>query len=571
MSLPRSTTTEIETRLRGEVRRRLVERYRQIDGQTLRRLAEAGLTWLRTNQAGVNALNVYPVPDNDTGTNMVLTLQNALQEAADGRQHSVGKVAQKLAYGALMGARGNSGVILSNLFGGFARSLAERDVVDAAGLAEAFSAARDTAYRAVGKPVEGTILTVAHDVAETAARTVRDPEASTLDLLEQVVEAADRAVERTPELLDVLKKAGVVDAGGKGLFFLLEGALRSIFSLPLDKPLISIQPLSALALERAQESIEPGQDWEVVADLRPNPQFALPSLNDSLSGLGTSIQIGEGEGIYRVHIHVPEGTQYRAIDYLRTQGTVTHVRLENLMIQLANPAARPQAPAHRPAPLEQGQIAVIAVAPGSGLARVFASLGAHAIIEGGQSMNPSTQEILDSFANLPTDHVVILPNNKNILLTAEQAVDLTVKRVAVVPSRSVPQGLAAILAHKPDGEFEATVKAMTEALAAVRTAELTYATRTVEIEGVAVRQGQVIGLVDGRLVTAADGLEDAALETLAAAGADQAELLTMYFGADLAPRQANEIADRVRLRWPAAAVELLEGGQPHFPLLISVE
>ena len=571
MSLPRSVTPEIETRLRGELRRRLVERYREIDGQTLRRLTEAGLTWLRTNQAGVNALNVYPVPDNDTGTNMVLTLQNALQEAADERQHSVGKVAHKLAYGALMGARGNSGVILSNLFGGFARSMVERDVVDAAGLAAAFSAARDTAYRAVGKPVEGTILTVAHDVAEAAAEAVRDPDASTLDVLEQVVEAADRSVERTPELLDVLKKAGVVDAGGKGLFFLLEGALRSIFGLPLDKPLISIQPLSALALERAQESIEPGQDWEVVADLRPNSLFALPSMNDGLSGLGTSIQIGEGDGIYRVHIHVPEGTQYRTVDYLRTQGTVTHVRLENLLIQLADRSAAGETPAHRPAPLEQGQIAVVAVAPGAGLARVFASLGANAILEGGQSMNPSTQEILESFENLPTDQVVILPNNKNILLTAQQAVDLTVKRVAVVPSCSVPQGLAAMLVHRPEAEFEATVKAMTEALTAVRTAELTYATRTVEIEGVSVLQGQVIGLVDGRLVTAADALEDATMEALAAADSDRAELITMYFGADLAPRRANEIADRVRARWPGAAVELLEGGQPHFPLLISVE
>lgn len=568
---PRSTASDIETRMRGELRRRLVERYREIDGQTLRRLADAGLTWLRTNQAGVNALNVYPVPDNDTGTNMVLTLQTALQEAADERQHSVGKVAQKLAYGALMGARGNSGVILSNLFGGFARSLADRDVVDAGGLAEAFAAARDTAYRAVGKPVEGTILTVAHDVAEAAAQAVRQPEASTLDVLEQAVEAADRAVERTPELLDVLKKAGVVDAGGKGLFFVLEGALRSIFGLPLDRPLISIQPLSTLALERAQESIEPGQDWEVVADLRPGDQFTLPVMNEALSGLGTSIQIGEGDGIYRVHIHVPEGAEYRTIDYLRTQGTVTHVRMENLMIQMAAGSAGTTASAHRPATLEAGQIAVVVVAPGAGLARVFASLGAHAILEGGQSMNPSTQEILDSFENLPTDQVVILPNNKNILLTAQQAADLTVKRVAVIPCRSVPQGLAAMLVYRPEAEFEPTVEAMTEALTAVRTAELTHATRTVEIDGVSVRQGQVIGLVDGRLVTAADELQEAALDTLAAAGADRSELITMYFGADLASRHANEIADRVRARWPGAAVELLEGGQPHFPLLISVE
>jgi dihydroxyacetone kinase-like predicted kinase len=238
---------------------------------------------------------------------------------------------------------------------------------------------------------------------------------------------------------------------------------------------------------------------------------------------------------------------------------------------MADPAARGEAPPHRPAPLEPGQIAVVAVAPGPGLSRVFASLGAHALLEGGQSMNPSTQEILSSFESLPTDQVILLPNNKNILLAAQQVTDLTVKQVAVVPSRSVPQGLAAILAYRPNGELAPTVEAMTQAMANVRSAEMTTATRTLEIDGISVREGQVIGLLDGKIVAASDDLVEATLETLDRGHALEAEIITLYYGEELSARQANEVADRVRARWAGTAVELIDGGQPHFPLLISVE
>ncbi|MEX0788736.1 MAG: DAK2 domain-containing protein, partial [Anaerolineales bacterium] len=323
MTSPDSATGNVETRLRGEIRRRLVERYREIDGQALHRLAEGGLMWLRANQAGVNALNVYPVPDNDTGTNMVLTMESALSEASSSRQRSVGHVAQRLAYGALMGARGNSGVILSNLFGGFSKALVDLERAGAADFARAFGAARDTAYRSVPKPVEGTILTVAKDIAMAAETAVGERTLSTFELLEVLVEAADQSVQRTPELLDILRQAKVVDAGGKGLFFLLEGALRTIYGLPLDQPVISIQPLSELDRKRAQEMIEPGQDWEVVADLVPGEGFSLPTLHGELAERGTSIQIGEGEGLYRIHIHVPVGSVYAMVDYLGSLGSVT--------------------------------------------------------------------------------------------------------------------------------------------------------------------------------------------------------------------------------------------------------
>jgi DAK2 domain fusion protein YloV len=555
----------------SEARRRLGERYREIDGPMLRRLTEGGLQWLRTNQQTVNALNVFPVPDGDTGTNMVLTMQSAWVEIAEMGERSIGKLCHALAHGALMGARGNSGVILSQLWRGFARTLDNLATMDAALMVQAMAEARDTAYKGVVRPVEGTILTVSKDAAEAAALQLERGADSALDVLEAVVRAAAESVERTPELLPVLKEAGVVDSGGKGLFFLLEGMLRTAHGLPLDQPLATVQPLSALTLESAGESVEPGQDWEVVVDFRPSAPIDIRSFYQFLEGIGTSIQVGEGDGIYRLHIHVPDDTQYRPIDYVRGLGTVTNVHIENLMAQMAEKTAREGVRGVRLAAVEPGQIAAVAVAPAIGLARVFASLGVAGIVEGGQTMNPSTEEILKAFESLPTDKIVVLPNNKNILMTAQQTVGLTAKKVAVVPTRSVPQGIAAMLALAPDGDFEATVQAMTEAVHSVRSGEITVATRSVEIDGVAVREGQAIGLLDGKLCCSGETVERVTLDLLAKAVAEGSELITLYSGSELPPARANRLVDQIREAHPSLEVELVEGGQPHYQLIVSVE
>ncbi|MEW6568292.1 MAG: DAK2 domain-containing protein [Chloroflexota bacterium] len=556
---------------RTELRRRLAERYRTVDGPMLRRLTEGSLTWLRTNQQTINALNVFPVPDGDTGTNMVLTMQSAWAEIAELGERSIGKLCHALAHGALMGARGNSGVILSQLWRGFARTLDNQAVMDAPTMARALAEARDTAYRGVVRPVEGTILTVSMDIAHAAEQAIQDGAGSALDVLERIVEEAGASVERTPELLAVLKEAGVVDAGGKGLFYLLEGMLRTAYGLPLDQPLATVQPLSALALESAGESVEPGQDWEVVVDFRPKGPLDVQTFYRRLEELGTSIQVGEGDGMYRMHIHVPDNTQYEPIEYVKSLGTITNVHLENLMAQMAEQAGQQDLRNLRLTPVEPGQIAAVAVAPAAGIARVFASLGVAAIVEGGQTMNPSTEEVLKAFENLPTDKIVILPNNKNIVLTANQTIGLTTKRVAVIPSKSVPQGIAAMLALAPDGNYESTVEAMTAALKTVRTGEVTTATRSVEIDGVSVRQGQVIGLLDGCLAASGDELQTVVLDLLERAGAAQAELVTFYYGADLPVKTANQLADVVRDRHASLEVELVEGGQPHYQLILSVE
>ncbi len=548
-----------------------VEKLRKqpIDGLSLKRLTEAGLAWLRTNQQIVNSLNVFPVPDGDTGTNMVLTMQSAWNEIKNMGTRHIGEMAAAVSQGALMGARGNSGVILSQLWRGFSRTLHENDILDGPTLAKGFAEARDTAYKGVVRPVEGTILTVAKDVAaalENALASTQDA----FELLEIAVKAADESVERTPDLLPVLKQAGVVDSGGKGLFFILEGMLRHVYGESLDTPTTSVQPLSSMQLQNAMEDVEEGQDYEVVVDFFPQGDLDLKKFYGRLEEMGTSIQVGEGEGMYRMHIHVPTEKRYEPIDYIMGLGTISKVAMENLIAQMDS-LQKGNTAQIKFTSVEPGQIAVIAVSPGAGLSRIFASLGVATVVEGGQTMNPSTQDILSAFEHLPTDKIIILPNNKNIILAANQAREVTVKQVQVVPSRSIPQGLAAMLSLHPDGDLQSVAEKMTKAISSVETGEITIATRSVEIDGVQVKQGQVIALLDGKLVASAKSVEQAVLELLKKAGADQHELITLYHGLDLPHAEANRIADAVRGAYPALEVEVQDGGQPHYQFIISVE
>jgi DAK2 domain fusion protein YloV len=543
-------------------------RNRPYDGQALKRLVEAGLMWLKTNQQTVNALNVFPVPDGDTGTNMALTMTSAWNEIKDSGERHAGRMAAMVAKGALMGARGNSGVILSQLWRGFARGLQDHEVIDGPGLARAFADARDTAYKGVVKPVEGTILTVAKDTATAAEQALHESQ-DPIDILVKCVSAANQSVNHTPELLPVLKQAGVVDSGGKGLFYVLEGSLRHIYGEPLDSPLATVQPLSALKFDNALEAVEEGQDYEVVVDFFPNSQFELRKFYDRLEQMGTSIQVGEGEGMYRMHIHVPLDKRYEPVDYIMSIGTITKVAMENLVAQMDDLHGRgTRLELAKPQP---NQIGVVVVSPGPGLSRIFASLGVAAIVEGGQTMNPSTQEILGAFENLPTDNVIILPNNKNIVMAANQAKDVTVKNVAVVPSKSVPQGLAAMLALDPNGDLHAVADKMTKALSTVQTGEITVATRSVEIDGVNVKQGEVIALLDGKLVASVGSVEQAVLDLLGKADAGSHELVTLIYGEESTQNDANRIADAVRNAYPNLEIELQNGGQPHYQFIISIE
>ncbi|MBK5108514.1 MAG: DAK2 domain-containing protein [Anaerolineales bacterium] len=545
-------------------------RMAPIDGQALKSLIVAGLTWLRTNQEIVNALNVYPVPDGDTGINMVLTMQAAYNEIAESPEHNFGKMIHMVAHGALMGARGNSGVILSQIWRGLARGCDDIEVLDGPALAHAFCEARDTAYKGVVRPVEGTILTVAKDIAVVADASLAETE-DPIEILERVVQEADESVQRTPDLLDVLKKAGVVDAGGKGLYFILEGMLRYINGQSLDTPTASVQALSKMALGDTLETIEEGQDYEVVVDFRPHEPLNLQEFYSNLEDIGTSIQVGEGEGLYRMHIHVETEKRYEPIDYTMSIGTITKVHIENLMAQMEEIKRQAgKVPLNIP-PIDPGQIAVIAVSPGKGISQVFASLGVAGIVEGGQTMNPSTEDLLNAFEDLPTDKVVLLPNNKNIIMAANNAAELTVKQVAVIPSRTIPQGLAAMFRLAPHGDLDAVAKEMNAALEDVDTAEITTAIRSVEIDGVYCMEGETIALFNGKLLASAASLEEACTSLLEKLELDDYELITLFYGEDVTNHAANKIADEIRTAHPMLEVEIQDGGQPHYQFIISFE
>jgi DAK2 domain fusion protein YloV len=546
--------------------RRLAQRYRYIDARLLIRLMEAGLTWLRTNQDTVNQLNVYPVPDGDTGTNMTLTMQSAMDELQEINSRSIGGALQALAQGALMGARGNSGVILSQLWRGFARALEEIEEMDAQAFVAGLAEARDTAYRGVGKPVEGTILTVSKDIASAAEQALGNGADSNLDVLSTVVEAADASVENTPNLLDVLAKAGVVDAGGKGLFFILEGMLRAAQGLALDQPLVTID----VDLERilsVEDEIEEGQDWEVVVDLRPNSDFDMQHFTTGLAEMGVSLQLAEGDAVVRMHIHVPDTTEYEPIEYSKRFGTITNVHIENLMDQLDARAA-PQLELRE---IEPGQIAVVAVASGAGWSQVFASIGAAAVVGGGQTMNPSTEQILESVDTLATDKVVVLPNNKNIILAAEQAAKLSDKEVVVLPTRSMPQGITALFNYDPEDELRAVAERMEAALGEVRTGELVAAIRDATFDDIDVKEGQMMALLDDKLVATGTDLQEATVALLQQAGASEAELITVYRGSLSSTEEAAAILELLEEEFPDQEIELVEGGQPHCNLILSVE
>ncbi|HSM23626.1 MAG TPA: DAK2 domain-containing protein [Anaerolineaceae bacterium] len=546
-----------------------LKKYTTIDGQLFKLFIEASLNWLRTNQQIVNSLNVFPVPDGDTGTNMVLTLQAAYNEIQNSGDIKISKIAHSIAQGALMGARGNSGVILSQLWRGFSRALDNKDSMNVSDFSKALIEAKNTAYKGVVRPVEGTILTVAKDVSIASEEIIGKTE-DIETFLDHIVKAADVSVQNTPELLPILKQAGVVDSGGKGLYFILEGFLKFLRGESLETATTKLVQPIALMNGGEMEEIEPGQDYEVIIDFRPENPLNLDVFYADLTEMGTSIQVGEGDGIYRMHIHVPTENRYLPIDYTMNLGTITKVYIENLIDQMEQIDADKQKNLNLIS-LEPGQIAVVAVSPGFGLSQIFASLGAAAIVQGGQTMNPSTEEILHSFENLPTDKVIILPNNKNIFLAAQSAKEATVKHVEVLPCKTIPQGLSAMLRLDPDGDLEDIIDEMRESIHEVDTGEITVATRSVEINGVDVKEGEVIAIFNSELISSSSSIEKACFEILNRVDSEERERLTLFYGSDITRQDVNQIVDHIREKYPQFEIEIHEGGQPHYQFIISIE
>ncbi len=544
------------------------------DGEALKRLAAAGRNWLDRHHATVNQLNVFPVPDGDTGTNMLMTMRNAVKEAErDGSNHA-GQVAALIAHGAMMGSRGNSGTILSQLWQGFAHVLKEQETLSADLLVRGLREAAETAYRGVVQPVEGTILTVAREAAKEAEAAYPETQ-DMIAILERVVARAKDALARTPEMLPILKKAGVVDSGGSGLVYILEGIL-----LYLQGEEITVEhELAAEAVEDLAAALAPEDEMGYGYDV----QFILQGENldvnvvrSAIDQMGWSTLVVGDERAIKVHVHVHDPGI--PISYAVSLGAISDVVVENMQEQFheyvrERAAEQSESEPEIAAPeLNTDSIAVVSVASGQGLARVFRQLGTAQLIDGGQTNNPSTQEILDAIQRTPTHKVIVLPNNKNIILAAEQAARLaTDQEVIVIPTRTMPQGIGAMLPYDTNGDFEAVAEAMRQAKDEITTGEVTTATRSVELNGVSVQEGQIIGLVDGALAVAGNNIGQVLKDLIAQMCADDCELITLYYGENVQEGEALALMEELSALYPEPEFELVYGGQAHYHYIVSAE
>ncbi len=550
--------------------------WKTCDGQQLKAMVQAGLAWLNQHIPLINALNVFPVPDGDTGTNMYLTLEAAWQEIAGRPERSVAPITEALAHGALMGARGNSGVILSQIFRGMAQALHDAELLDTNLLARALQQASATAYKAVIRPVEGTILTVARRAAE-ASVLAAETAGNLREMMALVVEAARKAVEETPSLLPVLAEAGVVDAGGQGLYVILEGMLRYLRGESVEAVL---EPEEEVILHHP-EGPEEGYGYDVQFILT-GENLDVDRIRADIDAMGVSTLVVGDSRTVKVHVHTPEpGTP---LNYAARLGSLSKVIVENMQEQYeefrgaGRAAVPPPTPVpfqsvapQPPAPALVSDIGIVAVVPGEGLAKVFKSLGTSAIVPGGQTMNPSTEELLSAVESLAQKKVIILPNNKNVVLTAQQAKSLSDRDIRVVPSTNIPQGISALLAFNYQSDLDTNVELMTEALGNIQAAEVTRAVRSVKINGLQVEEGQYIGLLNGDLVSAGETLTDVVLDLLEKMGAEELEIITLYYGEGVSAEDARALADLIAERYPDQEIEVVEGDQPHYPYIISGE
>ena len=543
-----------------------------VDAREFRELVLAGAGFLESHADAINALNVFPVPDGDTGVNMTLTLRAAASaELPDADSATVGTMSSALARGALLGARGNSGVIFSQFMKGLAGGLADCGHADGAAFSAAFRSAAEAGYQAVGNPVEGTMLSVMRAAADAVHPLEGEPSAA--EVLRAAYEAAEVALAYTPEQLPVLKQAGVVDAGGQGVVAFLAGMVNFVSDEPIvlriTAPAGGLESAAANVshefLEHTEEELYGYCTQFVVQGEGLDPD----AVRERVMALAASTVVVGDDRVVRVHAHAEDpgpllsmGAAMGALDQINIQNMdLQHQEFMTLHGYGDDDGELAEAPA----------IAVIPVAPGDGIARVFRSLGAAASVSGGQTMNPSAADIIAAVQKTNAAFTIVLPNNKNIVLAAEQAAELADSSIAVVPSRSVPQGVAAMLAFNPDLTGEENAEAMRRALSDVRSGEITTAVRSTTIDGVDVQEGQAIALLDGTLAAAAATPNDALAALLDAAGLDGESLVTLFYGAGLSEETAQEAADAIGARFAGAEVEVHEGGQPHYHYLVSIE
>lgn len=537
-----------------------------VDGETLEKMIAAATAWLERGVADINAINVFPVPDGDTGTNMVLTMKSALEEVKRNSSRDASFVAKSLAHGALMGARGNSGVILAQFWRGMAKALEGKTRFTAKDFARSLTKALKAAYAGIINPVEGTILTVLRDASKAAEKVARETD-DLIAVLEAAVKSAEDSVARTPTLLPVLREAGVVDAGGQGLYVLLDGALQFLkgesHKLQYRTPhLVVAQEELVPKAAQMPTQLEAPQGY-CVNFVIEGQNLNLNKIEKSLRKKGQSLMVGGDSSAIRVHIHAFDPGEI--LSYAAKVGELHQIVITNMADQYQQFI---QMQSKR---MPAADVALVTVASGDGFFRVFASLGNVIVVPGGQTMNPSVRELIQAIESAPPNNVILLPNNKNIISVASQVQSLSSKKVKILPTRTIPQGIAACLAFNYAMNLEENVQLMEKAIDKVKTIGITKAVRRARINDLEIRKGQFIALLDDEnLIAAANSIGDVILEAMDKAGIAKLEIVTIYH-ADLNDvSEAQKIARQIRDRY-RSEVEVVYGGQPHYNYIISLE
>lgn len=537
-----------------------------IDGELLKKIFMGAAASLEKNKQAINDLNVFPVPDGDTGTNMSLTVQSAVKQVKNLNSNSIEDIAKAMSNGTLMGARGNSGVILSQLFRGFSNGLKNRDVLDTKTIANAFKLGSETAYKAVMKPIEGTILTVARECAEKALEVCKY-ESDIVVFLEKVIKHGEIVLKKTPEMLDVLKKAGVVDAGGKGLLVIFIGALE-VLNGGHDHLFDDIDDIGTqvtIVSDNNVDNITYGYCTEFIIN---NTKANVDDIRDELSDAGDSLLVVGGDSIIKVHVHTnnPGDVLMKAL----TNGELIDIKIDNMRYQHRAKVIKEEAinETIEAIPKKYG---FITVAMGEGIKSVFKDLNVDYVITGGQTMNPSTEDILTAINEINAENIIILPNNSNIVLAANQAKELSDKHIEVVPTKTIPQGISALLIFDEDLDLEDNINEMNTIIEDVKTGQVTFAVRDTEINNKKIHKDDIMGICDGEIVSVGKDINEVSMELIKNATTDENELITIFYGEDIEEEKAHELADNLKGKLEDYEITVVYGGQPLYYYIFSIE
>ena len=555
----------------------------KITENEFRKMVAASSQRLNSNAEFINSLNVFPVPDGDTGTNMNLSLASGAKYVAESTSTSVGELAKTLAKGLLMGARGNSGVILSQIFRGFGKSVEKKETLDAKDLADAITSGVETAYKAVMKPTEGTILTVARKAAEAARKTAKNSD-DCVEVIANAYEAAKEALATTPDLLPVLKEVGVVDSGGQGLTFVYEGFYDALTGnvrsdsethqpsvVEMDE-MVNAQHHKSVQSQLSTEEIEFGYCTEIMIRLGAgrlvDSKFDYDEFRNYLAQLGDSLLVIADDEVVKVHVHTEHPG--KVLSYGQRYGSLIKVKVDNMRLQHETILEQDEREEKNEITLN-GDYAIITISPGEGISELFKSLGVSYVISGGQTMNPSTQDIVDAINLTKAKKAIVLPNNKNIFLAAQQAAEVSEIPVAVIPSKTISQGMAAMLAFNPAASITENQEAMTAEMEVVKSGQVTVAVRDTTLDGQEIKKDDYMGIIDGKIKVTASDCQQAAFEMVKQMLTEDSEIVTIIYGQDTTLEAAQALEEMILEYNEDLEVEIHEGNQPVYPYLISVE